>query len=226
MRLLHLFIILVVLAVVVLGGLAFFDMAPVPALNEMAWKMKGWGPAKTPDEALEKYKKAMDARNYTAASRYLDGDYQIQFRKIIKPAQRLAEATDNFRHAGNDRGYIDDPKVDAILISLEPFPKTINYKVKESASGDTAVAELTMEKNSKQAAPMHATVPMKKKDDAWRIEFPLTDSDRAHFEMLEKYGQQYTNALDVVKNRMKTDATTKGNVFQDLDSEVKQVGKP
>src|SRR5262245_35787709 len=182
MRVLHLVIILAILGLIALAGLAFFDAAPIPALNDMAWKMKGWGPAKTPDEALEKYKKALADRNYNAASRYLEGDYQIQFRKIAKPAQRLAEATDNFRHAGTDRGYIDD-KVDKLLYSLEPFPKTISIKdVKTSESGDTATALLTTDTPSLAIPPGGMVVALKKKDDVWHLDIPLTPAWRGYFE--------------------------------------------
>ena len=66
-------------------------------------------------------------------------------------------------------------------------------------------------------------VTLKKTDDIWRIEIPLTPRHRAIFDELETNGQDYVNRLDVVKNRMKTDATTKDDVFRDLLSELEQV---
>jgi hypothetical protein len=224
-RVLHLVIILAVVGVLVLAGLAFFDKSPIPALNEMAWSMKGYGLAKTPDEALDRFKKALEARNYEAASRFLEGDFQVQFRKVAKPASRLAEATDNFRHAGTDRGYID-AQVDAILYSLEPFPKTVTVKdVKKSEGGDTATALITSDTPSHSIPQGGLAVTLKKKEDVWRLDIPLTPDWRAYLDGIEKYGQQYTNALDTVKTRMKTDATTKGDVQADLKKELEEVKK-
>ena len=227
MRVLHLTIILAIIAAVGLVALAFFDSSPIPALNEMVWNMKGYGLAKTPDEALDRFKKAMEARNYKAAARYLDGDYQVQFKKVAKTSQRMAEAVDNFRHAGNDRSYISDD-VDKLIVDyhLEPFPKTITVKeVKQSESGDTAVALITTEITSKRVPPSLAQVQLKKKEDIWRIELPLTEVERAHFDWIERYGQDYVNRLDVVKNEMKTDATTKENVHSALKVQLEQVQK-
>ena len=40
-------------------------------------------------------------------------------------------------------------------------------------------------------------------DGYWRIEMPLDPASRALFEEIDRYGQDYVNALDVVKDRMK-----------------------
>lgn len=224
MRVLHLALIILVIAVLGAVTVAWFDLAPIPVLTEAAYGMKGYALAKTPQEALDRYNKGLEARNYAMASRFLDGDYQIQFRKQAKVAERLMKAIDNFRHAAKDRGYNDD-KVEGILIKLEPFPSRISIKdVKESAGGDSASAFIAAESGSRlEQQPAYAAVKLKKVDGYWRIDLPLDVYTRKVLEDLDRFGQDYTNALDVVKTRMKTDATTKENVFADLREETGRV---
>jgi hypothetical protein len=54
---------------------------------------QGYGPAKTPTEAMDKFLKAVKDRNYEAAESYLGGDYAEQFHKGAKNAQPLRSVT-------------------------------------------------------------------------------------------------------------------------------------
>jgi len=223
MRVLHLFIIIVVLLAIGAVGAAFFDLATVPVLSEVAYGVKGYGLAKTPDEALERFKKALEDRNYKMAARFVDGDYAVQLRQHAKVAGRLGNAIDNFRSTAKDRSLAGD-KVELALAALEPFPKTIKtINVVKSESGDKATAVITSESSSRLGFKTGRAVSLKKTEDVWRIEIPLTPVDRALFDELDKNGQDYVNALDVVKNQMKTDATTKENVSRELLSELEKV---
>jgi hypothetical protein len=224
MRVLNLVIVLVVIAAIGACVVAYFDIAPVPVLSDVAWKIKGYGAASTPDEALDRFKKGLEARNYLAASRFLDGDYQIQFRKQAKVSEKLAKAIDNFRSAGQDRSLID-PRVEAILAVLEPWPKSISIKDVKPPEGDSTTAKLTTESSSRLLGKGGLIVRLKKSGGSWRIDIPLDPVSRAHFDEIEEHGQGFVNALDVVKNRMKGDATTKENVFGDLREEVNKVKK-
>src|SRR5439155_2898781 len=127
MRVLHLVLIVGFVVIVGAVGAAFLDLAEVPVLSELARGVKGYGLAKTPDEALERYKKALEERNYEMAARYIDDDYAVQLRKQAKIAGRLGKAIDNFRSTAKDRSLIND-KVELMLARIELFPKTISVK--------------------------------------------------------------------------------------------------
>ena len=227
MRILHLFLIILLIAVVGAVACAWFDIVPVPVLTDVAYNMKGYGEAKTPDEALERFNKALEARNYKMASRYLDGDFQVAFRKQAKVAEKLAKAIDNFRHACKDRSLNSD-RVEAILLVLEPLPSRVSVPEtpKESAGGDKAVARITAEKSARIGGKAGLLITLKKVEGAWKIELPLDAAWRALFDDLDHNGQAYVNALDVVKERMKAGATTEETVFTDLRDEVKKVKQP
>jgi hypothetical protein len=224
MRVLNLFIVLVLIAAIGAVVVAFLDLYPIPYLSEFAYGVKGYALAKTPDEALERFNKALEARNYNMAARYLDGDYQTQMRKNAKVAERLAKAVDNFRNAAKDRGLNSD-KVEVYLAALEPFPSHISTKdVKES--GDNATAVIAAESSSRLMPRVGVVIKLKKVDGYWRIELPLDAGSRALFEEIDRFGQDYVNALDAVKDRMKNSAVTKENVFGDLKQEIEKIKKP
>ena len=44
-------------------------------------KARGFTPAKSPNDALDKFKQAIEKRDYQAASLYLSGDYKEWFDK-------------------------------------------------------------------------------------------------------------------------------------------------
>jgi hypothetical protein len=224
MRVMKLFIVLVLIAAIGAVVVAFLDLYPIPVLSEFAYGIKGYGLAKTPDEALERFNKALEARNYNMATRYLDGECQTQMRKQAKVAERLAKAIDNFRNAAKDRG-LNPPEVELMLASVEPFPSRISTK-EVKTSGDTATAFIAAESSARAFPRTGQIYPLKKVDGYWRIELPLDPGSRTIFDDLDRYGQGYANALDVVKNRMKSDATTKENVRGDLKTEFEQVRKP
>lgn len=224
MRLLNLILVLLLIAVIGTCAAAWFDLVTVPVVSNVAWNMKGYGEASNPDEAIEKYNKALEDRNYNAAARYLDGDYQIQFRKQAKMASKLASAIDNFRSTAKDRG-INSDKIEDILNRVEPYPKRITAKdVKKT--DDKATAVVSSEGSSRLVGPEANVLQLKKVENRWLIDIPLNRAARDRFDWVDKNAQNVVNALNVVKNRMKTDSTTKENVHADLLAEVKEALRP
>ncbi len=296
MRLLTLFLVLLLIVVIGAGVVAWFDLAPVPVLTEWAYSMKGYGKASTPDEALDRFNKALQARDYEMAARFLDGDFAVELRKQAKVATRLARAIDNLRHACKDRALNAD-EVERILATLEPFPQRISKeqvqevkkltgfvltdksfsalkdagmpdavadKLKplkgerfyareayEEAVGkhlekeerarwkeplvkhadkfedsDVATAVIAAESSSRLVSKTQHIVTLRKVDGSWRIHLPLTPGARALFDDLDRYGQDFVNALDTVKNDVKREATTKSDVAKTLENEIRKVRKP
>src|SRR5262249_30812469 len=193
MRVLHLVLIVGFVVVVGAVGAGFLDLAEVPFLIEFARRVKAYSRAKTPDEALDRYKKALEERNYEMAARYLDGDYAVQLRKQAKVAGRLGKAIDTFRSTAKDRSLIND-KVELMLARIEPFPKTISVKDVKT-EGDKAAALIVSETPSRFVPRSGLPVALKKTDGIWRIDLPLTGNAREILDYLERNGQDVVNAL-------------------------------
>jgi hypothetical protein len=196
-------LIVVILAAVVAAGVFYFAPDARPEFVK-AWIRKGQGltPAKTPDEAIDKFKKAIKARDYEAASLYCTADYAEQMRKCAKAANRLGKAIDDLLYNVEDVAAINTPKGKLVLALLEPFPLDFHYEISKQ-SEDSALVTIHVEdpKETKTAdyisnlqaaegmvdpriqrvlvprVDFPPVVPMKhegEKEKSWKIDFPVT----------------------------------------------------
>jgi hypothetical protein len=101
---------------------------------------KGPTPAKTPNEALDKFREACKERDYKAAASYCTGPYLEQIDKAAEPASELGKQVDALRDIMDDH---DVPSKDTkeCLRLLDPFPSNFDVlEIKED--GDTATATI------------------------------------------------------------------------------------
>jgi hypothetical protein len=121
MRVSTLAAIVLVLVAVVGGGYWFFGGLD----GFFEWK-GGFGPATTPEQAMEKFRDAIQQRKYRWAAKYCTKDYADVLVKADGPAANLGEIIDKIQT------YMEkiDRKTDQtvlLLQSLDPFPG--NFKV-------------------------------------------------------------------------------------------------
>jgi hypothetical protein len=240
---------LIVLVVAVLGTAGVFLF--VPGLRPgfvQTWfnKARGFTPAKSPNDALDKFKLALEKRDYQAASLYVSGDYKEWFDKGRSDAEAITTEIDNLRAAMKSNGVKSD-KGDLALFMLEPFPATFKYDVKESA--DSATATLNWNEEISRFAgqnlqgwtvdnrawnsllprittfgPIQVTLK-KESDGAWRIQIPVQIGNRQvkdTVDYLRKNGSNYKNALQSVKNEVKNNPTTKENFESALKTKLEE----
>jgi hypothetical protein len=121
MRLSTLAFIVLLLAGVVGGGYWYFGSLD----GFLQWK-GGFRPATTPEQAMEKFRDAIQQRKYSWAATYCTKDFAEVLVKADGPAARLGEVIDKIR------AYMEniDRKTDQtvlLLQNLDPFPA--NFKV-------------------------------------------------------------------------------------------------
>jgi len=124
-------------SVVVFGGyLMLFQREQLFGLVGIS---TGYGPAKTPEEAIEKFKKAIKARNYAQAAKYVGGPYGEQLQGHAEAATELGKAIDALGAAATKRGITLTNNVKVLLVSIEPFPTSFDVsplkKSDEQATG-------------------------------------------------------------------------------------------
>jgi tetratricopeptide (TPR) repeat protein len=202
------FLTVAILAVLVAFGvfLIFPDMRP-GVVKSWFRSAQGYTPAKTPDEAIDKFKKAIKARDYEAASLYTTAEYAEQMRKCAKAANKLGTAIDELMHNVEDVAAINTPVGKLALALLEPFPTDFKYEISKK-SDDAVLVTINLEDpkevktpdfkdNLDKAAGMidpriarvlvprvafPPVVPMKlegDKEKSWRIDFPVTQANPA-----------------------------------------------
>lgn len=213
----------------IIGGIAYlaiFKRDEVMALfGKVKKEAKGYKEAKTPEEAMQYVNKALEDRDYEAAADYLSGEFGIQLRKVAPKASKLAKAIDDFKYAMGQQN-IKSEKATAMLLLIEPLPKRL--KVGDvKTKGDTDAVAAVVPESGVTNGPRGPSenVALKRENDQWKVLWPFSAKARADFDHIDKYGQDYVNALNVVKGRMKADATTKENVSKDLEEELKKVTK-
>jgi hypothetical protein len=213
---------------------------------------KGFGPAKSADDALDKFRQAIEKRDYDAASQYLSGDYKEWFDKGRDDAEALANEIDNLKSAMKKYGVKSD-KGYFVLFLLEPFPAGFKYNVNK-APGDSAVATLSWADeiathqgqylqgwqvdnrmwNSLLPYVVDARVPLqvtvkKESDGHWRIQIPTASGSTLNYrhvrdtvDQLRKNGSNFKNALQGLKNDVKNEPQTKENFESSLKTKLEQ----
>ncbi len=222
--------------IAVVGGVAYLALfqrdAIMSLFNQGKLRAEGFQPAKTPDEALEGFRKALKERNYEAAELYLGGDYAEQFHKGAKNGQSLGVAIDSLLSTMETTGTKSQKARDELRL-LDPFPPGIQG-VNVKTEGDKASATLVDEDNKPflvtadfagwqvdnrmfrslyRSVPVNGFVELKKEGDGdkaqWKIYLPVTPDLTVCVNYLADNGSNYVNAINRVKEDLKNDATTK-----------------
>jgi hypothetical protein len=96
-------------------------------------ELKGYTPAQTPSEAMEKFRDCIRARDYESAARYCSGEYADYIKMGAEPASRLVSEVDALADTVNTVG-INSPDAKYVLDRLQPFPKDFKFTVKTGLS--------------------------------------------------------------------------------------------
>jgi len=117
---------LILVAIVGFGAFVFFvkpewiGMAKKKA-EETIQGLKGYGPAKSPRDAAEKFLKAVKERKYDYAATYSTKDYADKLVKLHAGASSLGEAIDKLNSYLEEKQFKSD-KTTQLLFLLDPFP--------------------------------------------------------------------------------------------------------
>jgi hypothetical protein len=197
-------------------------------------KLNGFTPATTPNDCLDKFKKAIEKRDYETAALYTTGEYTEFLLKTSKGAQKLGQAVDDLVYNLDKYGVRSD-KAKLVLHRIEPFPRS--YKVNDVKSdGNKAVAQLSFEEELLQLkidthlsdwrvdtnmiysllpdVPVNVVswvmnVELVNEKGSWKINFPVTTRLRRSSEALKDNATNYANALNQVKFEVKNDPGSK-----------------
>jgi len=99
------------------------------------WAYEGWAAArgytaaKTPQEAMDKFRDAIQKRDYKDAARYTTKSYGELLKRAHPAASELGAEMDRIRNFAKDKGFVTDKLVVAFH-KLDPFPK--NFKSAEA----------------------------------------------------------------------------------------------
>lgn len=144
MKVSHLLVGLVLLAGAGACVLVFAGALFIPSFDLFGWKTpeiskkdltnivdkgtqtaSGYTPAKTPTEAMDKFREAIQNRKYKFAASYCTKPYGEQLERVVDGAAELGEEIDRIEKYADNKG-IRTKKLTYFLHQLDPFPK--NFK--------------------------------------------------------------------------------------------------
>ena len=227
-------------------GVFYFMPGLRPAVVDGWFKVaQGYGPAKSPEECLEQFRKAIEKRQYDVARDYLMGDYQELFVKGSADARELARGLDDLADVMKSTQTKSD-KVDLMLYWLDPFP-AFKYDIKHKSDDQavamihwgpdegrvrTGLAAISSERYDIPPLMLHALLPsgtalpspmqvnLKQVNGVWKMAIPVQFGDRhvvSSVETLRKNATNFRNALADIKNSIKNNPAVK----QDFEREFK-----
>jgi hypothetical protein len=153
-RVSHLAIVLVILVVVATPILICVGALAIPSFDLFGWKTPalsqkemnqgldvtlataaGYTPAKSPSEAMDKFREAIHARKYKFASIYVTKEYADMLTRSSEGASELGNVLDRIRGYGKEQGILND-KTAFFLYQLDPFPKNFKGGPAPTKKGD------------------------------------------------------------------------------------------
>jgi hypothetical protein len=218
--------------------------------SDAARALLGYKKAETPQIAAEMFKKAIQERKYSYAADYCTPAYAEQLKLSSDAASKLGTALDEFLFQLKERELARDELL-LVLYLLDPFPKDISIQV-GSSSADRAEAAMTFalpmfvggQPNSNdwkirpdmlrtlvQTFPVAAATPntvrvaMKKIEGEWKFDFPVDPTLANRVGILVQKHMNFVNPIDVIKQEIKNDASTKENVIARVKEELEKASK-
>jgi hypothetical protein len=238
-----------VLLILIAAGTFFFFPSLRPEFVE-GWfrSARGFGPAKTPSEAVDKFKDAIKQRDYRTAATYCTREYAEQMVKAAKGAKNVGDEIDNITSVVENTSTKLDDNSKYALSMLEPFPALKILKVHYKEGESTATADVTDESGRAFSGDaryetwrvdqrilrsltwgVRSPVSLKREGEGdkavWKLDLPVTSALRECVDYLKENHDSYARALRKVKNEIKNDAASKSDIRERLKSELEEISR-
>lgn len=155
-RVSHLLIVGVILVIIATPILIFVGWLAIPSFDLFGWKTPdlnqqtmnkgidtglaaaaGFNPAKSPTEAMDKFREAIKGRKYKFAALYVNKEYAEQLNRSHDNAAEFGGLVDKIRNWGDNHGILSD-KAKIALFQIDPFPTTFKAGPAPKQDGDKA----------------------------------------------------------------------------------------
>ncbi len=133
---------LLALAAIVGGGVYVVFFTDLLKRGQEA--IQGYKDAKTPLEAMDYFRKAIQARKYDTAAKYCTAEYAEQLQRAHKAAAEMGVVIDGIMGYIKEKGLNSDKAVSA-LTKLDAFPTWFKVKDTPTVKGDKATGTFDVE---------------------------------------------------------------------------------
>jgi hypothetical protein len=233
--------------VIILGGFVWLKRDYLFGFGKQAMRSAaGLTPAKTPQEAVDKFRIAIQKNDYEAAASYLTGDYAEQMNRGSASATKLAEAIDSLAHQMKTREKTSE-QAQYTLRMLAPFPTEFEVDIKKQGD-DKAVGVITdksaggFSKINPNDLPKldplvahalfpQAQLPFEFKQEGsgsekhWKMNFPMHAAMSKSVEKLNAKSSDYVQALKKVTDKVQHEPMTGKDVESELKTNLEPLAK-
>jgi len=129
---------LIILVVLVLGAGYVFLIRP-PWVQDLWRRGTGYAPAATPTEAVDRFIKAVKARDLATAATYCNSEYAELLKRGADANAEMGKVIDGISEYMTNAGLATD-KCIIFLHYLDAFPTNIKMVAAPKEKGDTAIA--------------------------------------------------------------------------------------
>lgn len=184
-------------------------------------------PAKTPTEAVEKFREAMKKRDYKTAARYCTKNFAEQLTRSAEAGEKLGTSIDDLCHRMKQDGVMTS-EMEYVLYANDPFPAERISITVGNEQGNEAVAHFKLDpprvEQTTQTWPIDknfvqayfngqpSQIRVIKDDKGWKLDFQVTPHVQTCVTRLQDKHMDYVNAFGVLSTEIKRDKTTKENV--------------
>jgi hypothetical protein len=135
---------LVILVLVVAGAGYVFLIRPPWVQNLWRQHVKGYAPASTPTEAVDRFIKAVKDRDLESAATYCNAEYAALLKRGAAASAEMGAVIDKILEYGSNSGLATD-KCIIFLSYLDAFPTNIKMTAAPKEKGDIAIAVCQLE---------------------------------------------------------------------------------
>ena len=219
------------LAVLGIGG--FLYLFKREAVAELVDGARGYPQAKTPQECVDNFKKAVKERKYDKAAKYCTKDYAEQLKKAAEAGHDVGTAIDDLSHRMKNDGVLTS-EIEFVLFVHDPLPQDLKLTV-QSPGDKEATATVSVDNPILQSTPTktwkvdplfikafyydypRSQVRLVKEGDYWKIDIPVTPAMRDRVDRFVRNHKDYVIALKKMSEEVRTERTTKVDVTNRLE---------
>ena len=212
------FIVLVAIVALIGGGVYFYLYM---------WDDFRNPPAKSPTEAVDKFKEAMKKRDYKAASKYCTKNFAEQLTKSAEAGEKLGKAIDDLIFRMKEDGVMTG-EMEFVLFVNDPYPAERINITAGNQTGNEAVATFQIDppkvEQTTQTWPLDknfikayyigqpSQIKIVKDDKGWKLDFQVSQQTQTSVSRMQDKHMDYVNAFGVLSAEIKRDKTTKEDV--------------
>jgi hypothetical protein len=133
-----------VILVLLLAGAGYVFLIRPPWVQDLWRRGTGYAPASTPTEAVDRFIKAVKARDLATAATYCNSEYAELLKRGAEANAEMGKVIDGITEYMTNKGLATDKCV-IFLSYLDAFPTNIKMTAAPKGDGDTATAVCQLE---------------------------------------------------------------------------------